>query len=207
MKRLNTQEKINLDIVRNSLLGVMIAIFLLFGWSLFNTWNKNQATREQIVQQKEQLITLGKNIETLNSLVSKYTKESDALKKKLFRDIDVASFVKRLSKLAGENKISLVDILAKNTARLPTGEKIIKAKKGKAAKQESLFTLAVKPLRITIKGSFSQISRFLLSLEKSNKLLSISDVEIKTVTYPILSYKFTLNLYSVEETEIFKVKK
>lgn len=203
------KEKINRRLASCCLLVVAIMI----GFAGYKSY-RYQIIRAQRAVSQENLTALQKEIETIQTRLSHYEQEQKDFQRYLFKEEDVPAFLEGVSRFAGKSAVNILDMKTKkfSAVEIPKEAKDKNKASGSSLKtspssgspdrQEKTPTLAAMPIQFQISGAFQDLVRFLNYLEDFQQLLTIADIEITYAkTYPILTCRFTLKIYSFKYVE------
>lgn len=160
-------------------------------------------SKKQLDEKNRQLSSLEKDVKQLEKSLEDFKNERKKLEALLFTDKDIAAFLEGIAEFARKAQIKITDMQTQRAEPV----KEIQGATGPAALANPQSKplpgpqLAALPINMTIEAPFTQIVNFLISLEKYRQLLTLSNISIERRTYPTLSCKFTLRLYSLKKLE------
>ncbi len=142
-------------------------------------------------------------------LLSRYEKERERFQALLFSEQDIPAFLDEIAAYAKKSKLAITNVatrqfsavkvseIAESASTMSSAKLSEEQKKKKEAEVVPVLTFL--PIEVTLEGSFDAIVAFLSDLERYRQLLTLSDVEIKLKNYPVLSSRFTVNIYSLRD--------
>lgn len=201
----NTDTQISLKTV--GLGAAVICLFLTAAaiTPVFLTHKAFVASKKLNGQRAARVLALEQDAKNLKELIAKYKDERTRLDAVLFNDEDIATFLNNIVKFAEDANIKIKDMKAKEFRVVrPKEDPARKApakKPGQAALENQGPQLTYLPISIVIEGRFKHLTDFLLSLQKYRQLLTVSEVNIRRLIFPVLSCQFTLRLYSLRELD------
>jgi len=198
-----TAEKVNtLGVV-----GGIIFTLIMGGVAGYYYFNYLQRKKEVRKQQDYQL-RLEKDARRLKELIKGYKEERKRFEEILFNKQDIAAFLEEVSQFAKKSKIKIVDMKTRRFSEIKVEEEIQGgasplAQRGVSSSNNKkkgavLFSL---PIEVRAEGMFSSIVNFLIFLERSRQLTTVSNINIKMKNYPLLDCSFVLRLYSLKNIE------
>lgn len=189
-------------------IGVSIcAIFslILLTLVIFNYQRYAQA-KKRFAEENSRLLALEEDARELKKFIRYYQEERERFGGLLFSDKDIAAFIDKIADFARRAQVKITEMKAQRFQNIRPPDEIsgalaVKRTASGEKKEGPDLHLAALPINMTIEGKFARISEFLFSLEQYRQLLTLSNVSIKRVKYPILTCKFTLRLYSLRRLE------
>ena len=143
-----------------------------------------------------------RDIQGLKESVQRFKQERQRLEALLFTDRDIATFLDQIAGFATKAQIKITDMQTQRVQEVKPPEEIKPTLQAPQQKKETAGPqFAALPINMTVEAPFERIVVFLLSLEKSRQLLTLSNVSIKRGIYPLLACRFTLRLYSLKRLE------
>ena len=198
--------KINISTKTIRLTGIVFCIVfgLTFGFLAVFTYSREFDAQGQLKQKQAYLLRLEDDVRDFRKVLRNYKEEIEQFSQILFSDRDIANFLEEFGKFAQEAEVKITDMKVQRFQSVIPMEK----RAGTSAqtsssrkKQEEGLSLFSMPIKVVVQGNFEHIVDFLLFLEKYHQLLTLSNVNIKRRTYPLLECMFTLRLYSLKQLE------
>ncbi len=188
---------------------ICVAFTVVLGmWVNISAYRFNKA-RVKFNAGKSKLSRLRKDKERLMKTLQHYRTEREKFQRILFTDKDIASFLDKISQLAVQSNVKIVNMRTKKFKKVepveemegvlaPLAKKKISRKRKKKDEEKGpvLSSLAID---MKISGNFDSLVNFLIFLERSRQLLTLSNIEVKVSSYPTLTASFVLRLYSLKD--------
>lgn len=183
------------------LISSLILIILLG----FNYQQYFQA-QKRFKEKNARLLTLEKDVQGLKESIERSKQERKRLATLLFTDRDIAAFLDKIAEFDKKAQIKITDMQTQRIQQVTASQQQVQQTRPSlspaAQKKEEIGPqLAALPINMAVEAPFERLVSFLISLEKSRQLLTVSNVSIKRGAYPLLTCRFTLRLYSLKTLE------
>ena len=207
MMKIN-KPKVSLKMLKAGAASLCIIVTFLLGLlGVFNYYRYDEILR-RTVKNNTRLSMLEKDAKELGDFIQRFREERDRFAKVLFSDKDISSFLDKIAEFANKTEVTVMSMKTQRfqDVKIPEEDIVGKAylvgkKDFKNEEEAKKLTLASLPMDMVIEGEFDRAIDFLLSLEKYRQLLTLTNVEIKRRTYPVLVCSFTLRIYSLKQLD------
>ncbi len=182
---------------------ICAAVTLILIIILASNYQKYSRVQKRFKQKNSQLLALEIDIKGLKESVQRFKQERQRLEVLLFSDKDIATFLTHIAEFARKAQIRIVDMQTQKIQEVKPPEAVKPAisQAPQDKKEEVGPQFAALPITMNIEAPFERIVNFLISLEKTRQLLTLSNVSLKRGIYPLLTCKVTLRLYSLKKLE------
>lgn len=199
------KNRLNISVraIRWTGISVCVVFSLAFATVVgFNCFKYSEAEK-QFKQKQAHFIKLEKDAQNLKELLKGYREERERFSKLLFSDRDIATFLEEFGDFAKKAEVKIVDMKVRkfqNVRVTEVVEEVSPRFKRDVSKenQQDAISLSSMPINVVTEGNFEHIFNFLIFLETYRQLLTLSDVSIKCLKYPLLECAFTLRLYGLK---------
>ena len=171
-----------------------LTIILLAGVYFF--YRKFISTQKAIVTQETRLKSLKESARDLEAKLGEYSQDRSKFEAVSFKEEEVPLFLEGISSDAKKFNVRITEMRALPRKAVETSQpgsyqgSVLEAKPA----PDDLYLASI-PSEITVKGKTQDVIRFVSSIERNKKLLSISDINIRVEIYPEVRCSFHLDLY------------
>ena len=198
----------NFQAIRTVGFSLCVIVILACAGIVFTKFSDLNQAKESLRDSSEKLQKLKIEVAQIDKLMADYDKEKEEFSQYLFSDRNIPSFLDEISKIAADSGVSIVDMKAQSFRQVAVSDDFQAKRYGAGAdkapvptekeKRDQILTLSAMPIAISLKGQFKNFATFLERIQSNKQLVSIANMSIALGTYPELSCRFTLNIYSIK---------
>ncbi|MDP8265428.1 MAG: hypothetical protein P9M07_00600 [Candidatus Aceula meridiana] len=204
------KQKTSLSVTKMIAVGIclLITAVAIFSLKYFKAKRLSLQAENKFYQQRSE--TAEERITQLDVLLGEYYEDIENFEKFLFKEKDIPLFLEDMSDSSEEFEIAVKNIQALEIKEVEvekaprTAEKIAQNQSRNSNKKEldtNILVMVSTPFKINIEGKFRDVLQFILSVEESRQLLTVSEVKISSRKYPVILGEFRLDLYSLSGLE------